>query len=190
EPKPVKKTKKKDQDQIERDVKAALKIQANLNEEARIKRKRQEEASKAALAKMYDEVQAQINADHELAVRLTHEEQEKYIGASIQSIDPPLSTGHTVGSGEDEMEHESVLTNPVPQAHYDSPLSGDEDADTEMIIEDKGNGEKGGSIKETISTARPDISAARPEVSTAEPKTPPTTTTLFDDKDVTIADTL
>nr|GEZ68828.1 ribonuclease H-like domain, reverse transcriptase, RNA-dependent DNA polymerase [Tanacetum cinerariifolium] len=74
EPEPVKKTKKKDQDQIERDVKVALKIQANLNEEARIKRERQEEASKAALAEMYDEVQAQINADHELAVRLTHEE--------------------------------------------------------------------------------------------------------------------
>nr|GEZ13714.1 hypothetical protein [Tanacetum cinerariifolium] len=40
-----------------------------------------------------------------------------------------------------------------------------------------------------VSTARPDISAARLEVSTAEPKTPPTTT-LFDDEDVTIADTL
>nr|GEX34781.1 hypothetical protein [Tanacetum cinerariifolium] len=41
-------------------------------------KERQEEASKAALAKMYDEVQAQINVDHELAVRLTHEEQKKY----------------------------------------------------------------------------------------------------------------
>nr|GFA10903.1 hypothetical protein [Tanacetum cinerariifolium] len=66
----------------------------------------------------------------------------------------------------------------------------DEDADTEMIIKDKGNGEKGGSTVETVSIARPDISAARPEDSTAEPKTPPTTTTLFDDEDVTIADTL
>nr|GEY33036.1 hypothetical protein [Tanacetum cinerariifolium] len=67
----------------------------------------------------------------------------------------------------------------------------DEDADTEMIVEDKGNGEKGGSTAKTVSTARPDISATRPEVSTTEPKTPPTTTTtLFDDEDVTIADTL
>nr|GEX20291.1 hypothetical protein [Tanacetum cinerariifolium] len=66
----------------------------------------------------------------------------------------------------------------------------DEDDDTEMIVKDKGNGEKGGSTAETISTARPDISAARPEVSTAKPKTPPTTATLFDDEDVTIADTL
>nr|GEW65540.1 hypothetical protein [Tanacetum cinerariifolium] len=60
----------------------------------------------------------------------------------------------------------------------------------EVIVEDKGSGEKGGSIAETVSTARPDISVARPEVSTDEPKTPPTTTTLFDDEDVTIADTL
>nr|GEZ20456.1 hypothetical protein [Tanacetum cinerariifolium] len=33
---------------------------------------------KAALAGFYDEVQAQIDADHELAARLTREEQEKY----------------------------------------------------------------------------------------------------------------
>nr|GEX52594.1 hypothetical protein [Tanacetum cinerariifolium] len=66
----------------------------------------------------------------------------------------------------------------------------DEDADTEMIVEDKGNGEKRGSITEIVSTARPNISAARPEDSTTKPKTHPTTATLFDDKDVTIADTL
>nr|GEY56457.1 hypothetical protein [Tanacetum cinerariifolium] len=41
-------------------------------------RERQKEASKAALAEIYDVVQAQIDVDHELAVRLTHEEQEKY----------------------------------------------------------------------------------------------------------------
>nr|GEV46020.1 putative ribonuclease H-like domain-containing protein [Tanacetum cinerariifolium] len=70
--------KKKDQDQIERDAEVALKIQAHLDEEARTEIERQEEASKAALAEMYDEVQAQINANHELVVRLTHEEQDKY----------------------------------------------------------------------------------------------------------------
>nr|GEZ27913.1 hypothetical protein [Tanacetum cinerariifolium] len=66
----------------------------------------------------------------------------------------------------------------------------DKDVDTKMIVEDKGNGEKRDSTAETVSTARPDISVARPEDSTAEPKTPPTTTNLFDDEDVTIADTL
>ncbi|GJX99956.1 hypothetical protein Tco_0356975 [Tanacetum coccineum] len=38
----------------------------------------QEEATNAALAEEFDEIQARMNADHELAVRLTHEEQEKY----------------------------------------------------------------------------------------------------------------
>nr|GEW32510.1 hypothetical protein [Tanacetum cinerariifolium] len=105
--------------------------------------------------------------------------QIRYEGALIQSIDPPLSTGYTVRSKEDRMEHDIELTDHVPQKPNDSPLSGD-----------KGNGEKGGSIAKSVSTARPDISAARQEVGTAEPKTPPTTATLFDDEDVTIADTL
>ncbi|GKA66243.1 putative ribonuclease H-like domain-containing protein, partial [Tanacetum coccineum] len=42
-------------------------------------RQKQEEATNAALAEEFDEIQARIDADHELAVRLTHEEQEKYI---------------------------------------------------------------------------------------------------------------
>nr|GFC16257.1 hypothetical protein [Tanacetum cinerariifolium] len=75
-------------------------------------------------------------------------------GALIQSIDLPLLISYTVGSGEDRMEHEIELTDPVPQTPHDSPLLG-----VEIVI-----------------TARPDISAARPEVSTAESKTPPTTT--------------
>ncbi|GKB31127.1 hypothetical protein Tco_0870528 [Tanacetum coccineum] len=50
------------------------KIQVKLEEEA----KRQEEASMAALAELYDVVQVQINADQELATRMTLEEHEKY----------------------------------------------------------------------------------------------------------------
>nr|GEW44734.1 hypothetical protein [Tanacetum cinerariifolium] len=75
-----------DQDPIERNAEVTLKIQAHLNEEARIERERQKEASKAALAEMYDEVQAQIDADHELAVGLTHEEQEKFTHAQLKSM--------------------------------------------------------------------------------------------------------
>nr|GEV44778.1 putative reverse transcriptase domain-containing protein [Tanacetum cinerariifolium] len=178
--------------------------------------------------------------------------QIRFEGALIQSIDPPLSTGYIVGSGEDRMEHGIELTNLVPQTPHDSYLSGghtprsdegsmtlkelidlcttllqkvldlenvktaqakeiasrrkvskqgrknlksqqmfqdnvlDEDANIEMIIEDKGNGEIGDSTAETVSTNRPYISAARPEDNTAKPKTPPTTTTLFDDEDVMI----
>nr|GEY11671.1 hypothetical protein [Tanacetum cinerariifolium] len=79
EPKPVKKKIKMDQDQIKRDDEVSLKIQAHLDEKARTEKERQKVAYKASLSEMYDEVQTKIDADHELAVRLTHEEQEKYI---------------------------------------------------------------------------------------------------------------
>ncbi|GJY32721.1 hypothetical protein Tco_0417190 [Tanacetum coccineum] len=82
------------------------------------------------------------------------------------------------------------------------------DVDTEVITKDKGSGEKGGS---TVSTAWPEVDTARPEVHTAnapvstagvtistadpevivvEPRTPPTTTSIFDDEDITMAQTL
>nr|GEZ69454.1 hypothetical protein [Tanacetum cinerariifolium] len=40
-------------------------------------------------------------------------------GALIQSIDPDLSIGYTVGSGEDGMKHEIDMTDPVPQTPHD-----------------------------------------------------------------------
>nr|GEU93330.1 ribonuclease H-like domain-containing protein [Tanacetum cinerariifolium] len=45
-------------------------------------------------------------------------------GAPIQSSNLPLSTGNTVGSREDKLEHEIKLMDPVPQTPHDSPLSG------------------------------------------------------------------
>ncbi|GKE42979.1 hypothetical protein Tco_1470263, partial [Tanacetum coccineum] len=45
---------------------------------AQKEKQKQEEATNAALAEEFDEIQAIMDADHELAVRLTHEEQEKY----------------------------------------------------------------------------------------------------------------
>ncbi|GJY97174.1 hypothetical protein Tco_0514084 [Tanacetum coccineum] len=45
---------------------------------AQKERQKQEEATSAALAEEFDEIQARIDVDHELAVRLAHEEQEKY----------------------------------------------------------------------------------------------------------------
>ncbi|GJX72196.1 hypothetical protein Tco_0309367 [Tanacetum coccineum] len=56
-------------------------------------------------------------------------------------------------------------------------------ANTEVIVEDKGSGEKGGSTADQVSTARPEVSAATPS-------TPPTTTNVFYDEDLTIAQTL
>ncbi|GJV36081.1 hypothetical protein Tco_1408558 [Tanacetum coccineum] len=43
-----------------------------------VERERQEKDSKVAIADMFDEVQARIHADYELAARMTQEEQEKY----------------------------------------------------------------------------------------------------------------
>ncbi|GJT66832.1 hypothetical protein Tco_1018312 [Tanacetum coccineum] len=80
ETEPMEKTKEKVQGdaQIERDAEIALRLQAELDEELRLERERQEEASKVSIADMFDEVQARIDADYELAARLTYEEQEKY----------------------------------------------------------------------------------------------------------------
>ncbi|GKD95484.1 hypothetical protein Tco_1379381, partial [Tanacetum coccineum] len=45
---------------------------------AQKERQKQEEATSATLAEEFDEIQAKIDANHELAVRLIHKEQEKY----------------------------------------------------------------------------------------------------------------
>nr|GFA31398.1 hypothetical protein [Tanacetum cinerariifolium] len=42
----------------------------------------------------------------------------------------------------------------------------------------------------TVDTARPDVSTARQELSTAGPITPPTTTTIFNDEEMTVTNTL
>ncbi|GJT07263.1 putative ribonuclease H-like domain-containing protein [Tanacetum coccineum] len=68
--------------------------------------------------------------------------------------------------------------------------------DTE-VVEYKSSGDKGGNVKELVSTARPEVSTARPDIDAArqedsvvEPRTPPTTTSIFDDEDITMAQTL
>ncbi|GJS23001.1 hypothetical protein Tco_0451633 [Tanacetum coccineum] len=73
-------------DQGDMHVQADAELAQRLHEEelaelqrAQQERQRQEDNTNAALAKEFDEIQAIIDADHELAVRLTHEEQEKYI---------------------------------------------------------------------------------------------------------------
>ncbi|GJZ82669.1 hypothetical protein Tco_0647842, partial [Tanacetum coccineum] len=68
--------------------------------------------------------------------------------------------------------------------------------DTE-VVEDKGSGDKGGNAEELVSTDRPEVSTARPDIDAArqedsavEPRTPPTTTSIFNDEDITMAETL
>nr|GEY44650.1 hypothetical protein [Tanacetum cinerariifolium] len=89
---------------------------------------------------------------------------------SKRSSDPHLLTGHTVGSGEDRMEQETALTDFVPPTPHDSPLSG-------------GHTLISGSTADQVSTARPEVSAATPS-------TPRTTTTIFGDEGLTIAQNL
>nr|GEY22992.1 hypothetical protein [Tanacetum cinerariifolium] len=48
------------------------------DKEHKRKKQKQEEATITALTEEFDEIQARIDADHELVVRMTHEEQEKY----------------------------------------------------------------------------------------------------------------
>ncbi|GJV03400.1 hypothetical protein Tco_1336969, partial [Tanacetum coccineum] len=68
--------------------------------------------------------------------------------------------------------------------------------DTE-VVEDKGNGDKGGNAEELVITARPEVSTARPDIDAArqedsvvEPRTLLTTTSIFDDEDITMAQKL
>ncbi|GJS14397.1 putative ribonuclease H-like domain-containing protein [Tanacetum coccineum] len=94
--------------------------------------------------------------------------------------DPDVDLAH----GIDDMEIEEAV-NEGRKSNETKELN--LDADTEVIAEDKGSGEKGGS---TVSTTRPDVGTARQEISTADLTTPPTTTTIFDDEEMTLADTL
>ncbi|GKE13400.1 hypothetical protein Tco_1416951 [Tanacetum coccineum] len=66
---------KKKKDQIEYDADVAQRLQAELDEEARLEREREEEASKAANIAEWDDVQAMMDADYELAAKLQAEEQ-------------------------------------------------------------------------------------------------------------------
>ncbi|GJU19139.1 putative ribonuclease H-like domain-containing protein [Tanacetum coccineum] len=72
---PEKPVKVKDKDQIEYDANVAQRLQAELAEEARLEREREEEASKAANIAEWDDVQAMMDADYELAAKLQAEEE-------------------------------------------------------------------------------------------------------------------
>ncbi|GJT64711.1 putative ribonuclease H-like domain-containing protein [Tanacetum coccineum] len=74
---PEKPLKKKDQLKLDEEI--ALKLQAEIDEEERIARAKEEKIDEAniALTKEWDDIQAKIEADHELAQRLQAEEQEE-----------------------------------------------------------------------------------------------------------------
>ncbi|GKA04204.1 hypothetical protein Tco_0676985 [Tanacetum coccineum] len=77
EPKPVKKMSKKDQ--LRSDEEEAKRLQAKFDEEERLAREKakKEKEANVALTEEWDDIQAKIKADHELAQRLQAEEQEE-----------------------------------------------------------------------------------------------------------------
>ncbi|GJU26230.1 hypothetical protein Tco_1164851 [Tanacetum coccineum] len=81
ESEPAKKMTRSDFDaaQIARDEEVARQLEVEWQAEMEKERQREEQASIDYISNLYDEVQARMDVDHELAVRLTHEEQEKYI---------------------------------------------------------------------------------------------------------------
>nr|GEY26343.1 hypothetical protein [Tanacetum cinerariifolium] len=56
----------------------AIQLEVELQAEVERERHGEEQVSMDYIANLYDKVQVRIDADHELAVRLTHEEHEKY----------------------------------------------------------------------------------------------------------------
>ncbi|GJT74545.1 hypothetical protein Tco_1041270 [Tanacetum coccineum] len=74
---PVKPMKKKDLIRLDKEV--ALKLQAEFDEEERLAREKakKEKEANIALTEEWDDIQAKIEADHELAQRLQAEEQEE-----------------------------------------------------------------------------------------------------------------
>ncbi|GJW44377.1 hypothetical protein Tco_0073176 [Tanacetum coccineum] len=69
----------KKKDQISFDEETALKLQAEFDEEERLTREKSEKEKEAniVLIKTWDNIQAKINADHQLAERLQAQEQEE-----------------------------------------------------------------------------------------------------------------
>ncbi|GKB57487.1 hypothetical protein Tco_0913673, partial [Tanacetum coccineum] len=83
---PVKPMKKKDQ--ISFDEEVALKLQAEFDEEERLAREKAEKEKEAniALIEEWDDIQAKIDADHQLAERLQAQEQEELSDAEKATL--------------------------------------------------------------------------------------------------------
>ncbi|GJV01284.1 hypothetical protein Tco_1334853 [Tanacetum coccineum] len=110
----------------------------------------------------------------QLSTKLTFQKgsfsQWKFLGRVETSTDKSLGEDASKQGRNDDKTEELNLT---------------DGADTKVIMEDKGSGEKGGSTADQVSTARPEVSAASVpvNVSAATPSTPPTTRTIFGDED-------
>ncbi|GJV21021.1 hypothetical protein Tco_1370041 [Tanacetum coccineum] len=76
---------------------------------------------------------------------------------------------------------------PTLDAFDDLDADGRDYMETEDVVKE---GRQISTARPELSTARPDVDAARQEDSAVEPRTPPITTSIFDDEDIPMAQTL
>nr|GEX19085.1 hypothetical protein [Tanacetum cinerariifolium] len=90
---------------------------------------------------------------------------------------------------DDDLDADLDVDHGMDYMDTDEPVNGGRIS--KEITQANGGGEKGGSDVELVSTTRPEDSTVRPDVGTADPIASPTTTTsIFDDEDITMAQTL
>ncbi|GJU83827.1 putative reverse transcriptase domain-containing protein [Tanacetum coccineum] len=115
EPEPTKKMAKSDFDaaQIARDAKIARQLEVNWQAEEERKRQREEEASKAAIAEMYDEVQAGIDADAlKFKAAQRSAEIRNFIPIGSAEEEKLIKKINEKATGEDTSNKEKVLEEP------------------------------------------------------------------------------
>nr|GEX19082.1 hypothetical protein [Tanacetum cinerariifolium] len=90
---------------------------------------------------------------------------------------------------DDDLDADLDVDHGMDYMDIDEPVNGGRIS--KEITQANGCGEKGGSDVELVSATRPEDSTVRPDVGTGDPIAPPTTTTsIFDDEDITMAQTL
>ncbi|GJZ11393.1 hypothetical protein Tco_0546152 [Tanacetum coccineum] len=115
EPEPVKPIKKKVQIMLDEEI--ALKLQAEIDEEERIARAKEEKIDEANIA--WDDIQAKVDADYQLAERLQAEEQEQFTieeKATLQKVDEDKDTTELQSLMEVIPDEEEVAIDVVPLA--------------------------------------------------------------------------
>ncbi|GJY04566.1 hypothetical protein Tco_0370506, partial [Tanacetum coccineum] len=83
---PKKPVKVKGKDQIEYDANVAQRLQAELDEEDRLEREREEEASNAALIEEWDSIKARIDVDVQFMKHMAGYKDKKFKGKSFDAI--------------------------------------------------------------------------------------------------------
>ncbi|GKB33592.1 hypothetical protein Tco_0872993 [Tanacetum coccineum] len=108
-------TKKKDQIMLDEEI--ALKLQAEIDEEERIARVEEEKIDESNIA--WDDIQAKVNADYQLAERLQAEEQEEELkqeSTKKQKVDEDKDTTELQNLMEVIPDEEEVAIDAVPLA--------------------------------------------------------------------------